>query len=137
MQNITSIGYQDFLRASSRGAAHVSVHKQLAARVMSTSLIPDDYRMAFRLWTWLWLSLVPVALVIGSAYSWWWTPMLIATLLVAQSITRSKTASKFVVDFAREDELFYDIMVTLGVLRVTERRRSCILGAEYQASHRT
>jgi hypothetical protein len=127
MQNITSIGYQDFLRATSRGAVHVSVHRQLAARVMSTSLIPNDYKVAFRLWTWIWLSLVPVTLVIGSLYSWWWMPVLIAMLLVAQSFTRSKSASMFIVDYAKEDELFYDIMVTLGVIRVSERSRSCIL----------
>jgi hypothetical protein len=130
MQNISSIGYLDFLCASSRGSAHVSVHRQLAVRVMSTSLIPDAYKVAFRLWTWIWLSLVPVALVIGSTYSWWWTPVLMAMLVTAQSFSRSKTASMFIVDYAREDELFYDIMVTLGVIRVSERSRSCILRAE-------
>jgi hypothetical protein len=91
---------------------------------MSTSLIPDDYKVAFRLWTWIWLSLVPVALVIGSTYSWWWTPVLMAMLVTAQSFSRSKTASMFIVDYAKEDELFYDIMVTLGVMRVSERSRS-------------
>jgi predicted permease len=124
MQNISSIGYLDIQRASSRGSAQVSVHRQLAARVMSTSLIPDDYKVAFRLWTWIWLSLVPVALVIGSTYSWWWTPVLMAMLVTAQSFSRSKTASMFIVDYAKEDELFYDIMVTLGVMRVSERSRS-------------
>jgi hypothetical protein len=54
-------------------------------------------------------------------------PVLIAMLLVAQSFTRSKSASMFIVDYAKEDELFYDIMVTLGVIRVSERSRSCIL----------
>jgi hypothetical protein len=90
---------------------------------MDTSLIPRDYRFAYRLWTWIWLSLVPVALAIGSLYSWWWTPALVALLVMAQAITRSRTATSFIVDYAREDELFYDIMVQLGVMRVSENPR--------------
>jgi hypothetical protein len=123
MQNITSIAYLDFLRASSRGSADIRVHRQLAARVMASRLMPNDYKLAFRLWTLIWLSMVPVALVIGSLYTWWWTPILAALLALAQSFTRSKTASMFIVDYAKEDELFYDIMVTLGVMRVGERAR--------------
>jgi hypothetical protein len=90
---------------------------------MASRLMPNDYKLAFRLWTLIWLSLVPVALVIGSLYTWWWTPILAALLVLAQSFTRSKTASMFIVDYAKEDELFYDIMVTLGVMRVGERAR--------------
>lgn len=123
MQNITSIGYLDFVRASSRGSADIRVHRQLAARVMASSLIPYDYKVAFRLWTWIWLSLIPVALLVGSLYSWWWTPALVLLLTLAQAITRSKTASMFIVDYAKEDELFYDIMVMLGVMQVSERER--------------
>ena len=103
------------------GSAEVSVHRQLASHVMDTSLMPRDYRLAYRLWTWIWLSLVPVALAIGSLYSWWWTPALVALLATAQAVTRSRTAKAFIVDYAREDELFYDIMVQLGVLRVSEK----------------
>lgn len=120
MQNISSIAYLDFVRAASCGAADIRVHKPLAARVMATSLIPNEYKVAFRLWTWIWLSLVPVAMAIGSVYSWWWTPVLVALLAIARSFTRLKTAAVFVVDYAREDELFYDIMVQLGVMRVSE-----------------
>jgi hypothetical protein len=123
MQNITSIAYPDFVRAASRGSADVRVHRPLAARVMATSLMPNDYKVAFRLWTWIWLSLVPVAMAIGSVTSWWWTPALIVLLAMAQSITRLKTAAVFVVDYAKEDELFYDIMVQLGVMRVSEAQR--------------
>ena len=129
MQNISSLAYADFLRASKDGSAEVSVHRQLASHVMDTSLMPRDYRVAYRLWTWIWLSLVPVALAIGSLYSWWWTPALVALLATAQAVTRSRTAKAFIVDYAREDELFYDIMVQLGVLRVSEKgwlsNRSC------------
>lgn len=121
MQNITSIGYLDFLRACSRGSADISVHRKLAQRVMASRLMPNDYKLAFRLWTLIWLSMVPVTLVVGSQYSWWWTPVLVAVLALAQTFTRAKTASMFIVDYAKEDELFYDIMVMLGVLRVSER----------------
>ena len=124
MQNISSLAYADFLRASRAGSVDVSVHRQLASHVMDTSLMPKDYRLAYRLWTWIWLSLVPVALAIGSLYSWWLTPALVALLAVAQAITRARTATSFVVDYAREDELFYDIMVQLGVMRVSENRRT-------------
>ncbi len=123
MQNISSIGYLDFVKASRTGAVDISVHRRLAAHVMATSLIPNDYRLAYRLWTWIWLSLVPVALVIGSLYSWWWTPAIVLLLVVAQSKTSSKTASMFVIDYAKEDELFYDIVVQLGVMQVSERTR--------------
>jgi hypothetical protein len=123
MQNITSIAYLDFVRAASRGSADVRVHQPLAARVMATRLMPNDYKVAFRLWTWTWLSLVPVAMAIGNVYSWWWTPALVALLAIAQSFTRLKTAAAFVVDYAKEDELFYDIMLQLGVLRVSENQR--------------
>ena len=123
MQNISSLAYADFVRASRAGSVDVEVHPQLASHVMDTSLMPKDYRFAYRLWTWIWLSLVPVALAIGSLYSWWWTPALVALLVMAQAITRSRTATSFIVDYAREDELFYDIMVQLGVMRVSENPR--------------
>lgn len=121
MQNITSIEYLDFLRACSRGSADIRVNRKLAQRVMASKLMPKDYKVAFRLWTLIWLSMVPVAIVVGSLYSWWWTAVLVAMLTLAQVFTRSKTASMFIVDYAKEDELFYDIMVTLGVIRVRER----------------
>lgn len=124
MQNISSIGYLDFVKAPSTGAVDICVHQRLATHVMATSLIPNDYRLAYRLWTWIWLSLVPVALVVGSLYSWWWTPAIVLLLVIAQSLTSCKTASMFVVDYAREDELFYDIMVQLGVMRVSRRAQA-------------
>jgi hypothetical protein len=124
MQNISSLAHAEFLKASNAGSVDVSVHRQLAAHVMDTSLMPKDYRLAYRMWTWIWLSLVPVALAIGSLYPWWWTPALVALLVMAQAITRSRTATSFIVDYAREDELFYDIMVQLGVMRVSENPRT-------------
>jgi hypothetical protein len=75
MQNISSLAYADFVMASRAGSVDVEVHPQLASHVMDTTLIPKDYRFAYRLWTWVWLSLVPVALAIGDLF-WWWTPAL-------------------------------------------------------------
>ena len=121
MQNLSSIGYLEFLRGCSRGSVEIRVHRQLAERVMASRLMPRDYKFAFRLWTLIWLSLVPVAVAVGLLYSWWWIPVLASLLALAQTFTRTRTASMFIVDYAKEDELFYDIMVTLGVMRVCDR----------------
>ena len=122
MQNLSSIAYPEFVRAVCAGSAKVWVNKHLASRVMASSLMPKDYRLAYRLWTWVWLSLVPVAMLVGGSYSWAWTPLIVAALCAAQLFTRSKTASTFVIDYSKEDELFYDIMVQLGVMRVSVRQ---------------
>ena len=121
MQNISSLGHSQFVTAAQRGALAVTVHRKLAARVMRSSLIPDDYKMAFKLWSWIWISLLPAAAAIGYYYSWWLTPAVLCAIFAGYRQTANNSAAQYVFDYARESELFYDIMVQLGIMMVHPR----------------
>lgn len=118
MKNISSVRHAQFLKAAQQGELDVSVHRKLAAKVMRTSLIPDNYRIAYRLWAWVWISMLPLSAVIGHYHSWWYTPLVLLALLFGYSQTVSNSAAKYVFDYARESELFYDIIVQLGIMTV-------------------
>lgn len=118
MQNISSLKHSQFLTAADDRTLAVTVHPKLAATVMRTSLIPDDYRLAYKMWPWIWISLVPVAVAVGHLYSWWVTPVVLIVLLSGFLRTVNSSAARYVFDYAKESELFYDIMVQLGIMTV-------------------
>ena len=118
MQNISSLEHEDFVRAAETGSAEIVVRTRLARRVMCTSLVPAAYKFAFRLWGWIWLSLLPAGLMAGHVYGWWWSVACGVVLLALSGQSRNRSAAAFVVEYAKESELFYDIMVQTGVMRV-------------------
>ena len=109
--------HSEYLRASDDGEIAVSIHPKLAQKVLKTSLMPKSYKTAQRFRALSWLAAMPAAFLIGYLYSWWFTPAILLTLGAGLFYTYDQTASRYVLDYANRSELFYDIMLELGIIR--------------------
>jgi hypothetical protein len=113
------IDHATLVRLRKEGKAQLGIESSVAVKLVDH--LPTRYRAAVDFWFWVWFLMFPGALVAGFYYSWW---AALGLLLMAGPVRHAvkRSAAEFVLEFATENEDFFNACVERGYLTIRVRQ---------------
>lgn len=116
--------HSDFVDAYNAGSLKVHVDRSLALHLMNTPMMPRRYRAAHLFWTWVWFLSFPAAIALLIWYRWWVGLLLFFVALFPLRNAIGRSACRFVLDTALENEEFFLSAGQVRALIVEEKSDS-------------
>ncbi len=80
------------------------------------SLLPKRYQYAHYFWSWVCFLSIPAFICVSIFYKWWVGLVLLFTATPIVFKATKKSAADFVLEYAEENELFFNLLVSGDML---------------------
>ena len=109
--------YQKFLELYKSGVIKVHVNKYDAKQLLTTDIMPKKYVYSDIVWSWIWLLSLPVGISLII-----WVNRIIGVIICFLFFfihnAQRQSAAQFVIEYAQEDESFYNFVVDQGIMEI-------------------
>jgi len=113
------MNHSEFLEKYRKGLARAHINESDALQILNADIMPKRYFYAHTFWSWVWL----LSLIIGIPIAIWvnrWVGIVIFILGLVLPRAIKSSASGFVLEYALENEDFYNIVIESESLRVED-----------------
>lgn len=115
------MGHAEFVQLWNAGKLEVDVHRSKALQIAGSRILPRHYRVAYLLFSWVWILSIPVAFVVMFLYKWWLGLLILVFITPAISSSTKNSATRFMIDHALESSEFYRFAVEQGVIIIRRK----------------
>ncbi len=111
------MNHEEFVEKYQQGLLKVHVNESAALKIANSRVLPKRYQAAHIFWCWIWLLTIPAGIyLIIWVNLWAGIGVLILGPIIKKAVKRS--ASEFILDYALENERFYNAVVESKTLRI-------------------
>lgn len=111
------MNHEEFVEKYNKGLLKVHVNESDALKIANSKVLPKRFQAAHIFWCWIWLLTIPAGIcLIIWVNLWAGIGVLILGPIIKKAVKRS--ASEFVLEYALDNEEFYNIIVKSKTLRI-------------------
>lgn len=111
--------HTEFVEKYRNGLVRAHINESHALQILNTEMMPNRYFYAHLFWSWIWI----LALIVGIPLAIWvntWLGIVIFVIGLMFPRAIKSSASEFVLEYALENEDFYNTVIESESLRIEE-----------------